>query len=61
MANNVARGSFHFYRTKKLFSIFQVSKKGYFVKQPPNESFIMVPPYLKKILDQQHPAFSIGG
>jgi hypothetical protein len=37
MKNNVAGGSFHLRHTKKLFSIFRVPKKGYFVKQPPNE------------------------
>ena len=51
MANNVAGGSFPFRRTKKPFSIFRVPKTGCFVKQPPNESFTMVPPHFSKILD----------
>ena len=51
MKNNVAVGSFPFHHTKKPFSIFRVPKTECFVKQPPNGSFPMVPPYFSKILD----------
>ena len=51
MKNNVAGRSFPLRRTEKPFSIFRVPKTSYFVKQPPNRSFKMVPPHLKKILD----------
>src|SRR3954462_11358193 len=51
MENNVAGGSFPFRRTEKPFSIFQAQKTGRFVKQPPNESFRMVPLHFVKILD----------
>ena len=51
MKSNVAGGSLVFRRTEKPFSIFQVSKTSYFVKQPPNGSFKMVPPHFFKILD----------
>src|SRR3954466_1102046 len=57
MANNVAGGSFPFRRTENSFSIFRAQKMGRFVKQPPNDSFIMLqthssknsrPPYMDK-------------
>ena len=50
MVNNIAEGSFPFRRTKKPFSIFRAQKTGRFVKQPPNDSFRMVPPHFVKIL-----------
>ena len=50
MTINVAGGSFPFRRTENVFSIFRVQKMGYFVKQPPNERFKMVPPHFSKIL-----------
>ena len=50
MIINVAGGSFHFRRAENVFSIFRVQKIGYFVKQPPNERFKMVPPHFSKIL-----------
>src|SRR5215216_3966181 len=50
MANNVAGGSFSFLRTKNPFSIFRTQKTGRFVKQPPNDSFRMVPPHFVEIL-----------
>ena len=33
------------------FSIFRVPKTGCFVKQPPKESFTMIPPHFSKLLD----------
>ena len=51
MKNNVAVGSFPFHRTKMSFSIFRVPKTEFFVKQPPNRNFKMVPPHFSKILD----------
>ena len=50
MTINVAGGSFTFRRTENLFPIFRVPKMGYFVKQPPNERFKMVPHHFSKIL-----------
>ena len=49
--NNVAGGSFPFRYTEKTFSIFRVPKMSFFVKQPSNGSFKMVPPHFSKILD----------
>ena len=51
MTINVAGGSFPFRRTENVFFIFRMPKMGYFVKQPPNERFKMVPPHFSKILD----------
>ena len=51
MANNVAGESFPFRRMENPFSIFRAQKMGRFVKQPPNDSFRMVPPHFVKILD----------
>src|SRR3954464_874894 len=51
MENNGAGETFPFRRTKNPFSIFRAQKTGRFVKQPPNNSFIMVPPHFVKILD----------
>ena len=50
MKNNIAVGSFPFHRTKMSFFIFRVPKTEFFVKQPPNGSFQMVPPHFSKIL-----------
>ena len=50
MKINVSGGSFPFRRTENLFSIFRQPKMRYFVKQPPNERFKMVPPHFSKIL-----------
>ena len=51
MANNVAKGSFHFRWTKKQFSIFECPKGGFFVKDLPNICCKIVPNQFSKIQD----------
>ena len=51
MENNVAQGSFQLYCTKNSFFIFQVPKRGLFVKHLPRICFKMVTPNFFKILD----------
>jgi hypothetical protein len=51
MANNVVHRSFQFYRVEKPFSIFRVSKLGFFMKQLPKLALITGAHQFSKVLD----------
>ena len=51
MANNVAKGSFHFLWTKKVIFILWVPKMSFFVKKLPNICCKTTPQHFSKILD----------
>src|SRR3954466_16031843 len=57
LANKYSKGSFYFLCTKNPFSIFRVTKMGFFVKDLPNISCQLEPLYFCKILD--HILFTI--
>ena len=62
ITNNVAGGWLVFHCSEKPFSIFWVPKTRCSVKQPPNESFKMVPPHFSKIFTHQiSPYFYTNG
>jgi hypothetical protein len=51
MVNNVVHRSFQFYLVEKPFSIFGVSKLGFFVKQLPKLALITGAHQFSKVLD----------